>query len=141
MSYCCFISFLKLQSCYQNKNHTLYTTRSSSKWQSSSRSSQRWRASGGVADRAVRRGRAWPQVYRAGWRRQGPGGGGWRGARARRRARARTAGSATTCRCRAAGGAAATPGHRGAPGRWSPALPLAAPASTRPLQGLRVTGS
>jgi hypothetical protein len=143
MSYRCFISFLKLQSCYQNKNHTLYTTRSSSKWQSSSRSSRRWRASGGVADRTVRWGRAWPRACRAGWRRRGPGGGGWRGARARRRARARTAGPATTCWCKAAGGAAATPGRQGdlrSPGRWPPASPPAAPASARPLRGLRVKG-
>jgi hypothetical protein len=39
---------------------------------------------------------------RAGWRRRGLGGGGWRGARTRRRVRALTAGPATACRCRAA---------------------------------------
>jgi hypothetical protein len=80
---------------------------------------------------------------RAGWQHRGPGGGGWRGARARRRARARTVGPATACRCRAAGGAAFTPGRRGgppSPERWPSAPPSAAPAPTRPLWGLRVTG-
>jgi hypothetical protein len=80
---------------------------------------------------------------RAGWQHRGPGGGGWRGARARRRVRARTVGPATACRCRAAGGAAFTPGRRGgppSPERWPSAPPSAAPAPTRPLWGLRVTG-
>jgi hypothetical protein len=102
------------------------------------RRSRRWRASGGAAGHAVRRGRAWPRACRVGWRRRGPDGVGWHGARALRRARARTTGPATTCRCRATDGAAATSGRRGgppSPGRWPPA-----PAPARPLWRLRVTG-
>jgi hypothetical protein len=92
---------------------------------------------------AARWGQAWPRACMAGWRRRGPGGGGWRGARARCRARARTAGPAMVCRCRAVGGAAATPGRRGGSpslGRWPPAPPPTTSVPVRPLGGLRVTG-
>jgi hypothetical protein len=99
------------------------------------RNSQRCRAFGGAVGRAARWGRAWPRSCRAGWRRRGPGGGEWHGARACRRARARTSGPALACRCRATRGAAAMPGRRGgppSPGRWPLTLPPLAPVSARP---------